>query len=158
MVANQNVVLIPFPQVVPVGPWCSRKISFSSKMMNSQHQHIQKREIVDLQKFQYKYKSEKKPWAIQFHQKMPQYKGICYSRSELITNNSKISPWSRDLFDVQFKYPFSFCLGLSATIPSLELPRIDLRWGWVFLERMQILSWIQFTTHFIEFFVVCCFD
>ena len=29
-----------------------------------------------------------------------------------------------------------------------------LRWGWVFLERTQILSGIQFTTHFIEFFVV----
>jgi len=29
-----------------------------------------------------------------------------------------------------------------------------LRWGWVFLERAQILSGIQFTTHFIEFFVV----
>ena len=29
-----------------------------------------------------------------------------------------------------------------------------LRWGWVFLERTRILSGIQFTTHFIEFFVV----
>jgi len=29
-----------------------------------------------------------------------------------------------------------------------------LRWGWVFLERTQILSGIQFTTHFIEIFVV----
>jgi len=29
-----------------------------------------------------------------------------------------------------------------------------LRWGWVFLERTQILSGIQFTTHFIDFFVV----
>ena len=28
------------------------------------------------------------------------------------------------------------------------------RWGWVFLERTRILSWIQFTTHFIEFFDV----
>jgi len=31
---------------------------------------------------------------------------------------------------------------------------IALRWGWVFLERTRILSGIQFTTHFIEFFVV----
>jgi len=31
---------------------------------------------------------------------------------------------------------------------------ILLRWGWVFLERTRILSGIQFTTHFIEFFVV----
>ena len=29
-----------------------------------------------------------------------------------------------------------------------------LRWGWVFLERTRILSGIQFTTCFIEFFVV----
>jgi len=29
-----------------------------------------------------------------------------------------------------------------------------LRWGWIFLERTRILSGIQFTTHFIEFFVV----
>jgi len=31
---------------------------------------------------------------------------------------------------------------------------VFLRWGWVFLERAQILSGIQFTTHFIENFVV----
>jgi len=30
----------------------------------------------------------------------------------------------------------------------------SLRWGWVFLERTRILSGIQFTTHFIDFFVV----
>ena len=29
-----------------------------------------------------------------------------------------------------------------------------LRWGWVFLERTRILSGIQFTTHFIEIFVM----
>ena len=29
-----------------------------------------------------------------------------------------------------------------------------LMWGWVFFERRRILSGIQFTTHFIEFFVV----
>jgi len=32
--------------------------------------------------------------------------------------------------------------------------KIDLWWGWVFLERTRILSGIQFTTHFIDFFVV----
>jgi len=30
----------------------------------------------------------------------------------------------------------------------------NLRWGWVFLKRTQILSGIQFTTHVIEIFVV----
>ena len=29
-----------------------------------------------------------------------------------------------------------------------------LRWGWVFLEGTRILSGIQFTTHFVEFFGV----
>jgi len=32
--------------------------------------------------------------------------------------------------------------------------RSGLRWGWVFLERTRILSGIQFTTYFIDFFVV----
>jgi len=31
---------------------------------------------------------------------------------------------------------------------------LGLRWGWVFLERTRILSGIQFTTYFIEIFVV----
>jgi len=30
----------------------------------------------------------------------------------------------------------------------------SLRWGWVFLERTQILSGFQFTTHFIEILVL----
>jgi len=32
--------------------------------------------------------------------------------------------------------------------------RAPLRWGWVFAERTRILSGIQFTTHFIDFFAV----
>ena len=35
-----------------------------------------------------------------------------------------------------------------------ELTIDPLRWGWVFLERLWILSGIQFTTRFIEFLVV----
>jgi len=35
-----------------------------------------------------------------------------------------------------------------------EITNPTLRWGWVFLERTRILSRIQFTTHFIEIFVV----
>ena len=87
-------------------------------MMNYQPQHIPKREIVDIQKIRYKYKSKKKPWAIQLNQKMLQYKDTCYSWTKLNTDNSKIDPWGRDLLGVQFKYLFSFFLGLSATIPS----------------------------------------
>jgi hypothetical protein len=49
---------------------------------------------------------------------MPHYKSIGYSSLELITDNSKIGAWSRDLLDGQLKYRFSFFLGLSATIPS----------------------------------------
>jgi len=29
-----------------------------------------------------------------------------------------------------------------------------LKWGWIFLKRTPILSGIQFTTHFIDLFVV----
>jgi len=54
---------------------------------------------------------------------------------------------------------------MEAGIPKLDFRRTrfpflewlngsGLRWGWVFLERTQILSGILFTTYFIEFFVV----
>jgi len=89
-------------------------------MMNYQPQHIQKREIVDLEKITCKHKSKIKHWAIQFIRKMPQYKDSCYSWTELNTINSKICPWSRDLLDVNIKYLVSFFLGLSATIPSAQ--------------------------------------
>jgi len=45
-------------------------------------------------------------------------------------------------------------------IPKLDFRRTRfrflewLRWGWVFLKQTQILSGIQFRTHFIDFFVV----
>jgi len=58
MAANQNVVLILFPQVPKLYLWES-KIFLSSKMMNYQPQHNQKREILDFQKIKYKYKSKK---------------------------------------------------------------------------------------------------
>ena len=32
--------------------------------------------------------------------------------------------------------------------------KFDLRWGWVFVERTRILCVIQFTTDFIDIFVV----
>ena len=41
-----------------------------------------------------------------------------------------------------------FIRGLSS------LAYVQLRWGWVFLERTRILSGIQFTMYFIEIFVV----
>jgi len=50
---------------------------------------------------------------------MPRYKSICSGGSELVTNNNKIGPWSRDLLHVQFKYHFFFFLGVSAIIPSV---------------------------------------
>jgi len=36
---------------------------------------------------------------------------------------------------------------------EIKVDSIDLRWGWIFLEQTRILSVIQLTTHFIEFFV-----
>jgi len=113
MVANQNVVLILFPQVPKFYFWES-KIFLSSEMMNYQPQYIQKRDIVDVQKIKDKHKT----WAIQFNQKMPLYKDSCYSWTELNTDNSKIGQCSRDLLKMQFQYLFSFFLVLSATIPS----------------------------------------
>jgi len=59
-----------------------------------------------------------KPWAIQLNQKMLHYKDTCYSWTELHTNNSKIGLWGRGWLSVQFKYLFSFFLGISSTIPS----------------------------------------
>ena len=49
-----------------------------------------------------------------------------------------------------------FCTSFSAAPLRIASLMLLLRWGWVFLERTQILSGIQpeFTTHFIEFFVV----
>jgi len=38
-----------------------------------------KRERIDLQKIKDKHKFKEKHWAIQFNQKMLQYKRICYS-------------------------------------------------------------------------------
>jgi len=49
---------------------------------------------------------------------MLQYKNTSYSWTELNTNNNKIDLWGRDLLGMQFKYLFSFFLGLSAPIPS----------------------------------------
>jgi len=50
------------------------------------------------------------------------------------------------------------CNGFGVVRPQIELPATILDyflwWGWVFLERTRILSGIQFTTHFIEIFVV----
>ena len=43
--------------------------------------------------------------------------------------------------------PLRICVRSRNTQPTM-------RWGWVFLERTQILSGIQFTTHFIEILVV----
>ena len=45
------------------------------------------------------------------------------------------------------------CCVCGGSVAAIGLGTI-LRWGWVFLERTRILSGLQFTTHFIEFFVV----
>ena len=110
-------------------------------MINYQPQHNQKREIVDIQKKKYNYKSKKwslshsikskhasaqeylknDPWAIQLNQNMLRHKNTCYSWKELNTDNSQISSWGPDLLGVQFKYICSFFLGLSVTIPSREV-------------------------------------
>jgi len=46
---------------------------------------------------------------------------------------------------------FKYCTARSV---EDETRNVELRWGWVFLERTRIVSGIQFTTHFVESFVV----
>jgi len=87
---------------VPVGPWRPRKIFLSSKMMNYQPQHIEKRETVDNQKIKYKYKSKKRSSSHSIKAKMLRYKNTvtCCSWTELSTDNSTIGSWGhlgRDL-------------------------------------------------------------
>ena len=45
-------------------------------------------------------------------------------------------------------------LGISRMNADSQWNPVYLRWGWVFLDRTQILSGIQFTTHSIEICVV----
>jgi len=78
-------------------------------MNNYQPQHIRKREIIDIQKIKFKYKSTKKSSAIQLNQKMLQYKDTCYSWTELNTDNNKIGPWGHDLLGMLFGF---FVFGL----------------------------------------------
>jgi len=49
---------------------------------------------------------------------------------------------------------FSLVYGQFRTLETSAQCTTELRWGWVFLERTRILSGIQFTTYFIEIFVV----
>ena len=50
--------------------------------------------------------------------------------------------------------PIRVVVGIKSwTIQPMHL-ECHLRWGWVFLTRTRILSRVQFTTHFIDFFVV----
>jgi len=46
-------------KIVPVASWGPRKTCFSSKMMNFQPRHMQKRKKVELQIIKFKYKSKK---------------------------------------------------------------------------------------------------
>ena len=49
-------------------------------------------------------------------------------------------------------FPMNFKIGHVER--PLNIWKFSVRWGWVFLERTWIVSGIQFTTHFIEFFVM----
>jgi len=74
MVAKQHVVLILFSQV-PKLYLRESKIFFSSKMMNYQPQHIQKRDIVDIQKIKCNYKFKKKTSSHSIYLKNAPLKG-----------------------------------------------------------------------------------
>jgi len=53
----------------------------------------------------------------------------------------------------QVTWPSPGTLGTPRSVED-ETRNAELRWGWVFLEQTRILSGIQFTTRFIEIFVV----
>jgi len=80
-------------------------------------QHVQKREIVDIQKFKYKHKSKNKTLSHSIKSKNAPVQGYLISCTELITNNSRIRQWGRDLLGVQFKYllPKGHLVGPSPT-------------------------------------------
>jgi len=48
----------------------------------------------------------------------------------------------------------SFEISRRLIAQNSKIPNPTLRWSWVFLELTRILSGIQFTTQFIDFFVV----
>jgi len=112
---------------VPVGPWCPRKIFPASKIMNYQPQHIQKREIVDIQTIKYKYKSKNNPWAIYLNQKMLRYKNTSIIEQSWLPITAKsarevliylASSSNMFVLFVFLFYIFSLFLGLSVTISS----------------------------------------
>jgi len=94
---------------------------------------------------------------------MTQCKSICYSWSELSTDNSKIGPWSRDLpwLDVQFrvKYHFSFFRGLSATIPStwLDFLCCEFVWKTDFTPVKAVKSTLRCETHLSGWMRLCTY-
>jgi len=63
--------------------------------------------------------------------------------------------WSRHSHSQTYKQTRNRIKHKSIIVDSVWICTLFmLRWGWVFLERTRILSGIQFTTHFIDFFVV----
>jgi len=53
-----------------------------------------------------------------------------------------------------YTYIYTYIAGGKSHASATRFVAKLLRWGWVFLERTQILSVIQFTTHCIDLFVV----
>jgi len=117
-------------------------------MMKYQPQHIQKREMVDLQIIKCKYKSSsKKPLAIQFNQTNPQYISICYIWTELNQQNRPMESWFNwRAIQVSFffvSWPFSYHpLGQATAIPLQQ--RIHTATHYTSLQHMssdRTVSW-----------------
>jgi len=53
-----------------------------------------------------------------------------------------------------FFLSFFLCWVADTQLNHVTVMSTRFRWGWVFVERTRILSGIQFTRHFIEFFAV----
>ena len=79
----------------------------------------------------------------------------------IIDRNEEANLWRRQLFRNNAQKNLSVTIMsdrlvtkmFKLCVPPLQKRPVLLRWGWVFLERTRNLSGIQFTTHFIDFFL-----
>jgi len=74
----------------------------------------------------------------------------------ILENSSKHHCFTRQIAFFKNRWVPILCDFWKPMFPRFDRLHLKfiLRWGWVFLERTRILNGIQFTTHFIEFFVV----
>ena len=102
---------------------------------------------------------------------VPVYVSLCFFKSLGLFHSCSLLPFGLFVslslclflcfFVSLFRLGLLFCFSCNLVLcfrkaiwGAQQLVLIRLRWGWVFLERTRILSGIQFTTYFIEIFVM----